>query len=375
MSSKPLVVRYDIQGTPFAVQFLAADDFDVVTLKHICRDLGVNQIGKKNILLKYIENYIESDRALTAAAPILFNLVRRAKKWFTFKQVENSKFPSFKSAAEIVYSEGTEEWFGPVVLPESQSENWYIRPSFVPHWELDVATKKPILRQIRWLLFAKVTNQLISYHWQGFSYSTDQNSTERESQFPYWNYIPNLVIEFEKTLGCGQEYPNLHELILHRLWDFYRGKDGYNWNDIRIRAESGGVSLSAKSGGISDDVEIDVKGISHLANTLTMSVVKELGITLDMTKQRRLQESILQTIIRHFGAKSYEFSLEDKSVRLLKSHVYFGMKPGFPGPDSFPHVNCHTSWKNDQDQLGFIVEQLQTLPENVNGQPNQLGLL
>ena len=375
MSSKPLVVRYDIQGVPFAVQFLAADDFDVPTLKHVCRDLGINQIGKKNVLLGYIESYLTSDREGTAIAPILSNLIRRAKKWFTFKQGKISKIPSLNSATEIVYSEGKEEWYGPINLPEDRSGNWYIRPSFVPHWEIDVATKKPILHQIRWLLFAKLTGELISYHWQGFSYSVDQNSTERESQFPYWNYIPNLVDEFEKILGQKLEYPNLHELILIRLWDFYRTKEDYTWNDIRIRAESGGVSLSAKSGGISDDVEIDVRGISHLANILALSVVKELGITLDMIKQRHLQESILQTIIRHFGAKSYEFSLEDNSTRLLKSHIYFGMKPGFPGPDSFPHVNCHTTWKNDQDQLGYIVEQIKTLPQNVNDQPNQLGLL
>jgi len=40
MLSKPLVVRYDIQGVPFAVQFLGADDFYVPTLKHVCRDLA-----------------------------------------------------------------------------------------------------------------------------------------------------------------------------------------------------------------------------------------------------------------------------------------------------------------------------------------------
>jgi len=375
MSSKPLVVRYDIQGVPFAIQFLAADDFDVPTLRHICRDLGINQVGKKNVLLKYIENYMESDRALTVATPILFNLIRRAKKWFTFKQGNFSKFPPLNNATGIIYAEEKEEWYGPINLPEDPSGKWYIRPSFIPHWEIDVATKKPTQRQIRWLLFAKVTSELISYHWQGFSYSVDQNSTERESQFPYWNHIPKLVDEFEKILGQKLEYPNLHELILHHLWDFYRTKEDSSWNDIRIRAESGGVSLSAKSGGINDDVEIDVRGINHLANTLALSVIRELGITLDMIRQRHLQESILQTIIRHFGAKSYEFSLEVNSNRLLKSHVYFGMKPGFPGPDSFPHVNCHTTWKNDQDQLGFIIEQIKTLPKNVNVKPNQLGLI
>jgi len=375
MSSKALVVKYDIQGVPFAVQFLAADDFDVQTLKHICRDLGINQIGKKNILLGHIEKYLQSDRNFTAVEPILFNLVRRAKKFFTFKQGVISSFPSLASAAEIIYSEGKEEWYGPISLPEEQSGNWYIRPSFIPTWEIDVTTKKPEKFQIRWLLFAKVTNELITYHWQGCSYAVDQNSTERESQFPYWNHVPDLISEFERRMGLNLEFPNLHELILIRLWDFYRAKDGFKWEDIRIRAESGGVSLSAKSGGVSDDVEIDLRGINHLANTLALSVVRELGITLDVVRQRHLQEGILQTIIRHFGAKSYEFSLKDNESRLLKSHVYFGMKPNFPSPDSFPHVNCHTTWKSDQQQLGFLVEQIKALPQNDSDRPNQLGLL
>ena len=92
MSSKPLVVRYDIQGVPFATQFLAADDFDVETLRHICRDVGINQVGRKNALLDYIQKYLELDRNLTAAKPILFNLIRRAKKWFIFKQGNISQF-------------------------------------------------------------------------------------------------------------------------------------------------------------------------------------------------------------------------------------------------------------------------------------------
>src|SRR5689334_14022731 len=85
MSSKPLVTRYDIRGVPFAIQFLAADDFDVATLRQICKDLRLNQVGKKNVLLKYIESYLESDRSFHAAEPIIVNLARRVKKWFTFK--------------------------------------------------------------------------------------------------------------------------------------------------------------------------------------------------------------------------------------------------------------------------------------------------
>ena len=375
MSSKPLVIRYDLQGIPFALQFLAAEDFDVATLKRICKELEINQVGKKNVLLGYIESFLTSDHDLSATTVILYNLIRKAKKWFTFKQGKHGTLPSQNNPADIIYSEGKEEWYGPINLPEDPSENWYIRQSFILEWEIDTTTNKPIQRAIRWLLFAKVTPEGISYHWQGFSHSEDENSIKRESQFRYWDYVPNIIKEFEAIVGGNFEFPNLYNFVLHQLWDNYRGQDGFTWTDQRIRAESGGVSLNARSAGVTNDVEIDVRGINSLANTLTLSVIRELGLPLDIQKQHNLQEKILRTIIREFGAKSYEFSLEHYSDKLIRAHIYFGAKPNFPGPDSFPHINCIIGWKSDQDQLNFIVNQLKTLPENVSDKPFQPGLL
>jgi hypothetical protein len=371
MKAKPLVVRYDIQGVPFALQFLRADDFDVFTLKNICRDLGINQTGVKNFLIGHIERYLSSDYNLSGIQPILHNLIRKSKKWLTFKLGGFSFSDTLNDPINLVYSEGLSEWHGPVTLPEDASSKWYIKPIFIEHWEFDEITKKPVLRAIRWLVYAKLEDGILSFHWQGFTYSDDEDSTKRESQFPYWNYIPTLIEEFEDLIHRKLDTPNLHQLVLHQLWDYYRAQDGYVWTDLRIRAESGGVSLNARSAGAGSDVEIDVKGINHLAHTLSLSVLKELDLKLDELKQRRLQDHILQTIIRQFGAKSYEFSLEGESGKILKAHFYFGMKPNYPSPDAFPHINCHTSWKNDVDQLAFIVEQIKNLPKNVDSGSDQ----
>lgn len=375
MSSKPLVVKYDVQGVPFALLFLGADDFDVSTLRNICKDLKINQVGVKNSIIGYIETFLQSDTNYAGVQPILYNLIRRSKKWFTIKLGENTFSKKLNDPINLVYSEGTSEWHGPIVLPEDVNSKWYIKPIFIPHWEFDEIAKQPIQRAIRWLIYAKVTNEVISFHWQGFTHSIDEDSTKRESQFPYWNYIPKLIEEFEDLTTNKFEYPNLHQFVLHQLWNHYRIRESYTWTDLRIRAESGGVSLNARSAGAGNDLEIDVKGINHLAQTLSLSVLRELKLTLDITKQRHLQDSILQTIIRQFGAKSYEFSLMHDSEKLLKAHFYFGMKPNFPSPDAFPHINCHTSWKKDQEQLSFIVEQIKNLPKNVNDEPNQLGLI
>jgi len=64
MKAKPLVVRYDIQGVPFALQFLRAEDFDIVTLRNICRDFGINQTGIKTHLIGYIANYLDANDRL-----------------------------------------------------------------------------------------------------------------------------------------------------------------------------------------------------------------------------------------------------------------------------------------------------------------------
>jgi len=375
MSSKPLVVRYDIQGVPFALQFLRSDDFDVATLRNICRDLRINQAGVKNFLIGYIESYLSSDPGFTGVQPILYNLIRRSKKWLTFKLGETSFSKTLNDPINLVYSEGMSEWHGPIILPEDVNAKWYIKPIFIPHWEFDEVTKQPIRRAIRWLIYARLADEILSFHWQGFTHAIDEDSTNRESQFPYWSYIPGLIDEFEKIASVKLEFPNFHQLVLHQLWGYYRAQDSYKWTDLRIRAESGGVSLNAKSAGAGSDVEIDVKGINHLANTLSLSVLKELNLKLDIPRQRHLQDSILQTIIRQFGAKSYEFSLEHDSKKILKAHFYFGMKPNHPSPDAFPHINCHTSWKNDADQLAFIVDQIKNLPKYVDSEPNQLGLI
>ncbi len=190
---------------------------------------------------------------------------------------------------------------------------------------------------------------------QGFSYAESINRAESASQFPYWLYIPDFFDELEGVLETELQSPNLHDLVLYQLWDRFRLDQDYTWTDLRIRAESGGVSLSARSSG--SIVEIDVRGINHLARTLRRSVNRELrsqGLT--MPSEEKMDEVILRTLIREFGAKSYELSLERGQEDLFKAHIYFGMKPDSPGPDSFPHLNCFTSWRNPVEQLQFLLQ-------------------
>jgi hypothetical protein len=372
MQSKPFVIRYgDIAPESFAKQFLASDDFDVQALKGICLDLGLKISGDKNTLLNKIERQLVNNANKSSGEIVLQNLIKRNKKWFTFKMGQVKKFPILADPTEIVFATGKPAWYGPILVEEV---NWYLRPYYANHWEVATESSKPEQYQIRWLCFARVTQDVVSLHWQGFTLAQEVSFIEHEGQFPYWNYVPRFFDEIQKILNAQLAQPILHNLVLYDLWDKFRLNKDYEWEDLRIRAESGGVSLSAKSAGRNvngeRDDELDIKGIKHLAKTLCLSTLKELNIfPANEELQFRLEESILRTLIREFGAKSYEFSLKDKQQNLLRAHFYFGMKPNAPGPDSFPHVNCYIGWRNDSDQLKFILQHLK--PENVESKPEQ----
>jgi hypothetical protein len=372
MPIKAFLLRYDIEGPPFAAQFLAANDFDVYSLKKICQKLGILSSGKKTNLINQIERFL-TDYPEMGAQEILYGLIRRNKNWLTFMTGTIDAFPKLNNPVDIIFSGGKSEWYGPIQLDENDDARWYIRPTLIRTWEMDGKPPKPIEREIRWHLFAKVTKETLSFHWRGFYFATDKKHIERASQFPYWKYVPDLIDEFTKLLKLNLKTPNLHNFVLHQLWEKYRLNENIKWTDLRIRAESGGVSLNARSAGISSDVDVDVRGIKHLANTLELSVEKELRLSLDQTEKNRLRERILQTIIRQFGAKSYEFSLEseDTKEKIFKAHIYFGMKEAFPGPDCFPHINLYTSWSDSQEQFSFILNE----QKNASSKTKQPSLL
>jgi hypothetical protein len=195
-------------------------------------------------------------------------------------------------------------------------------------------------------------------HWQGFYAADEADATEHQSQLPYWKYIPQLFDELKSLLSVKLIDPMLNQFVLDNLWDKYRKKDGYDWTDLRIRAESGGVSLNARSAGANNSTDIDIRGIKHLARTLSLSVSDGMNLGLTPDSVDNLQEIILRTLIREFGAKSYEFSLVRGGENLIKAHIYFGMRPSIPTADCFPHIHCYTSWKSDKDQFAFILNHL-----------------
>lgn len=373
-TSKPFVIRQaEMPKEVFAKSFLGSHDFDSFSLKKISSILGLGNSGNKKNILDKLETYFYRNYSEKDGWVILEQLIRRNKNWLTFRNGICSNMPNLQNPLEIVFSPGKSGWYGPIVV---DNENWYICVNFISQWEFDEISKQYQEYQIRWLCFAQVSNSLVSLHWQGFSLAEKKDLIDHENQFRYWEYIPSLFNDFQDILGVKLQNPLLHNLVLYDLWDEFRLNPNYVWEDLRIRAESGGVSLNVQSPGksASSEEDINISDIKHLAKTLSFSVTKELDLyPLDSQRQARLEESILRTLIREFGAKSYEFSLSQQGKKILRAHFYFGTKPNIPSRDCFPHINCFAKWGTDKEQFNFMLQYLKS--GNANSQPKQVSFL
>jgi len=326
MGSAVFVLRYNLESGAFAQSFLASPDFDLDSLKEISRHFGVRaSSSSKSDLVTLIIRQINNQFTDRSLQKINEQLVGRTKEWISVKSGRVTRIPKLPSVSDLVLGQGSEEWYGPVVLTNSEPlVNWYIRPVFVEYWDM-AENGKPEKYLARWLCFARVSLDAISLHWRGFTYPTGPDAVSvgsRKLQFPYWSYIPELFREIEELTQANVEYINLHELTLHSLWDKYQDDTQFKWTHRRIRAESNGVSLSAHAGAVD---EINVGGILHLARTVRNAVDKELRDNFDygLPDPVHFDNTILRTLIREYGALSYEFSLEQGKELLFSRPQLF----------------------------------------------------
>lgn len=357
MSIDAYVIRRREEGRFFTDNFLASPDFDVATLRRIARELSLRSSSDKRTLIDQIGYTSEHSRE--SQEIIIQQLVLRNKGWVAIKRgVPAGRLPKDLEPTDLVTTPGREDWYGPISSPED-SGTWYIRPKFVRHWEIDDSSGEPIVNTIRWLCFARISYEYTSIFWRGFSSAETVEETERNSQFPYWLHVPQLFDELEHLFNVKLKEVNLQHLILYVLWNRYRASPDYEWLDRRIRAESSGIALSAHAGAV---VELEINGIRGLATTIRDAVVRNLTPKYSIEAQDvdALDEVILERLLRGFGARSYEFSLQKDGEKLFRGHTYFGMRPGTPSRDCFPHINLHTTWRDDLSQLTFLVSHLST---------------
>jgi hypothetical protein len=304
---------------------------------------------------------------------IVQQLVARPKDVISIKIGQVLHFPNLANADELVTTAGSESWYGPVSCPgDEQNAHWYIRPQFVNYWDILPGEDAPVKLQARWLCFARVTEAALSLHWRGFTYPNGPDgvlNSAKRIQFPYWAYIPQFFDEIAQLTKSKVTYVNLHDLLLHCLWDKFLENTNYTWTHTRIRAESSGVSLNAHAG--TTDADLNIGGILHLATTVRTAVQQELeskGYALPSPEH--IDNTILRTLIREYGALSYGFHLSAWGETVFKAHSYFGLKPNGRSPDSFPHMQVSISEKDPLDQLQFILANAKDIKHNGDSEPN-----
>lgn len=382
MTIDAFVLRIQAEGTAFATLFLASADFDVKTLRLIAKELGITVGSKKQgELIDLITARMDKLNSHSIAELIIRQLIRRRKEWVSLKLGKVSRTPACRDVTELVFEEGhKEEWYGPVTCPYDKPETyWYIKPVFVPHWEINERDGQPQRVEARWLCFARVTSNSVSLHWRGFSYSDarDPESIDKaylkKPQFPYWEYVPLLFDEIGEITRANVKYAQLHTLMLHQLWSEFQSNPDYNWTHRRIRAEASGVSLNAHAGSLP---EIDAGGIMTLATTIRRAIQIELSDSyrIQMPDPNKFDEVILRTLIREYGALSYEFSLEKDGKQIFRAHTYFGLREKSNSPDCFPHMRLIISRCDDLEQVDFITDYLNKHPIYEIFEPQRLPL-
>ena len=358
-------------GPAFARAFLSSYDFDVKSLKNICKELGISSHDSKNALADSIVRKLQEDP--NTARVIMRHLVARSRTAFAVCYVGHLDKPARgEDAIDLVQNRGYSTWYGPLTRNDDPQGNYYVYPIYVDYSEPseDPTSIERVKYWIRWLVFARIGNGILSLHWHGFTYQNQDNLGNRKSraQFPYWREIPSLFESIGVLLSIKVRNIKYQSLILETVLERYRGNPEYRFKDDRIRAEAGSVALNVRAGASqsgydpandtdSQDGIQDIGDVAYLAITIRKAIEYELKEMWSPSDSGDIDEVIMITLIKNFGTQSYGLRIDDpRTGMLFHAHCYFGSKPNSSTPDHFPHFQLKgTSELSDLKQLRFLI--------------------
>lgn len=383
-------------GYPFCEKFLSSPEFTVEFLTNFRVFKSSTQTTKAGYAMDVAEAL--HNRKSLDPTTFLLEYVKKPRTWLSFKKGNYLKTPQLKPLEELLTSFGEPGWYGPIKEPDS-SKVWYICTHKIPHrlpiqYSLEgVDGENSQERQetfetkfIRWPVVAEVSDKYIALSWNGFSHTEDIKSNSK-SQYSFWLRIPEVFEELEKHLGGSWEHQELHTLLLYKLWEKFIENPQYVWSHTRVRAHSSGIALNVHS---SSDSEIDfeAKGLKALSRKLAEAALDSLGYSFpyDSKKLLQVENSILNTLIREWGTKSYEFTLKIKkrgiiepdpdlftvegensskdstgsnTLRtLFRVHCYFGLNQASKNQDSLQHLKCYKECDFSTGALEFLLAEL-----------------
>lgn len=384
MSNKVFIDNGYPSGYEFLEKFLSSPDFLSKTLYEINPlHRSFNKTQKASEIINLLK------QGVLTKNEILLSYVKQTRNWLSFKKKSKTlSFPQFQDPLILLENFGDDGWYGPIKDPDS-SRVWYIYILKISDFTHRGIQNNLTVDQrfIRWSVIAEVSQHYLSLIWNNFTYNDSVNiNDENRHQFPFWIHIHNLFNDLSSELKVQLTDINLHELILIKMWDKYLSDKNYQWRHIRIRAFASGVALNAHSSGVQD---ININGLQALSTELAKSSLRAMGISIDNDRQNlhTVENFLLRTLIKEWGTKSYEFSLEreilvtdsssgsdiiveDESIinsntrivlkKLFKAHCYFGHSVSNPTyQDSLQHLNCSLPFGGSKQALEFLVELLE----------------
>ena len=383
------IIRPSVEGQSFITEFLASPDFDIDTLRSICRKHGLRGYsgsGKRTLAELLARDAVNNS---LLKQTILESVFGSFKNWLSIKSGKVGVVVNALDPIKLITEAGEEKWYGPVSVPNEDGE-WYIRPIFLPHWENlgsheenanNNGQRTLTESKVRWLCFARIASNYASIHWRGAYHSAEDARKAQgvKTQAATWQHIPKLFQELERMTQSRFDDIKLHQFVLFYLWEKYRyDKKNYEWNDIRIRCETAGVKLNARSstGAKSDLDKKQIQGIKKLANTIRTAIFHELAQAENIVPQKSefYDEVILRTLIQDFGALSYEFEIKANARKFFRTHSYFGMHPEQETPDAFAHMRIFKSYGTYLEQLKFLTQHLDDSNESHHDQVEQRSL-
>lgn len=355
-------------GREFCVKFLSSKEFTVETLRKLISS-GTSHRRKNEIAIS-VANALEKGEL--TSEEVLLAYVNQPRTWLSIKLGHYACTPNLNSSASLLTEFGKDGWYGPIEEP-NQYKKWYIRTYRIIDHVLRGSgdTNQVDQRYIRWSVIAEVGEDYIALSWDGFTFSSiSKEHIDQPAQFPFWHHISSFFDELANHCQAKWEHPNLHKLVLHDMWDKYLNKPPYKWKHSRIRAEASGLAINAHSSGVQ---EIDVRGLQALSQHIAKSVLSTLDLADDAEKMSGVEDAILLTMIKEWGTKSYEFSLDREIIYsdaegerlkkikleyLFKAHCYFGLKPNFKTQDSLQHLRCYSAYDGSTSVLNFLLKEL-----------------
>lgn len=307
---------------------------------------------------------------------ILIEYIKSPRMWLSFKLGIHKETPKKEDPSSLLKKFGDAGWYGPI-YDKLENSAYYIHITKIAEplsydEEKNEVTKN---RYYRWSVVAKITSSYVALSWYGFGYR--EKIDKRMNQFPFWKYIPKIFDELQEMTKASWEHPDLYNLTLEKLWYKYlediNFSESYNWGHIRIKAESSGVALNAKTS-LKGPSEMNLKGLVALADALSESALQSLlthnivDFNSDLEKKvfvhESLRNSFLKTLIKDWGAMAYEFSLDrldddkTKKEKIFRAYCNFGVRQDLETEDGLQHLKCFADYGNSSGALKFLLQEM-----------------